>query len=172
MSVNNIVFSTPWFSIVAKEIKNTQSPYYIMDATDCVSIIAMSKDKQVLLVRQYRPTMDIETLELPSGHIEPGETPVQAAHRELLEETGYIAENLELLRVLVPETGRIGFKSWCYFASNVTWVKNPDAKEILALIKCNQDKLLDYIKSGEINNALDIAIIFLSIQNKKLSNLS
>lgn len=168
MNDNKVVYSTPYFSIVAKEFANSKLPYYVIEAMDCVSIIALTDDKYVLLVQQYRHTLDKESLELPSGHIEKMETPEDAARRELLEETGFIAENLELLGCLIPDTGRMGHKLWCYLSPYVTQLKNYDSTEITKVIKCSRHELLQYIQQGELKHALDIAAIFLAIQKGKL----
>jgi ADP-ribose pyrophosphatase len=58
------------------------------------SAVVAVHDDHVLLVEQYRPAVDEVLLELPAGRTEPGETPKDTAARELLEETGYIAERL------------------------------------------------------------------------------
>ena len=70
-------------------------------ATDFVVIVAVTRQDQILLVRQFRPAAAAVTLELPAGHVDPGETPEQAARRELLEETGYEADTFKLLASLV-----------------------------------------------------------------------
>src|SRR5213079_2244404 len=59
------------------------------------------------LVRQFRPALEEFTLELPSGHVDLGESPEQAARKELREETGFVANELILLGSLSPDTGRL-----------------------------------------------------------------
>lgn len=166
----DIVLSTPWFNVTAITVDKLLHPYYVVEASDCVSIIAQTEGKEVLLVRQYRPTINEETIELPSGHIESAETPEKAAFRELLEETGYSAKKLELLGILATDTGRLGYKLWCFFASDLNKVKSSDviAREITELFKCKSDDLLKYIEDGKIIHAQDIAVIFLALQKGKL----
>jgi ADP-ribose pyrophosphatase len=168
LSNKEVVFSTPWFQIVAKKHKNFSSPYYIVDAPDCVLILATTKDNQVLLVQQYRPTLDCETLELPSGHIEKKESSEEAARRELLEETGYKVDKLDYLGAIATDTGRLGNKLWCYSASNVTRVKEPEPTDGIKLIKCSPEELMHHIRNGVIIHAQDIAALFLSVQKGKL----
>lgn len=168
MSNEKVVFSTPWFQVVAKKNKNFSQPYYIVDAADCVLILATTKDSQVLLVQQYRSTLDCETLEFPSGHIDKMESSEEAARRELLEETGYRADKLELLGAIATDTGRLGYKLWCYFAPNVTKVKEPEPTDGIKLVKSSAEELMQHINNDVIIHAQDIAALFLSVQKGKL----
>lgn len=165
---NPIVYSTPWFNITAASIPGTDDPYYIVNGPDCVSVIAITNTEKILLVKQFRPTIQTLTWELPSGHIEDGETPEDAARREVLEETGYQVDNLELLRVFVAETGRLGFKSWCYIARNAFKIQEPCAPEVTEIITCTPDDLITMIKNKDINDALNVATIFLGLQFGKI----
>ncbi|MCB9765280.1 MAG: NUDIX hydrolase [Alphaproteobacteria bacterium] len=56
---------------------------------DWVNVVALTEDDRLVLVRQHRFGIDQETLEIPGGCVDPGETPAEAAVRELREETGY-----------------------------------------------------------------------------------
>ena len=80
----------------------------------------MTRKNELLLVRQFRHAVAEVTLELPAGHVEKGETPEQAARKELLEETGHVAEKFELLASLSPSTSRFTNRMWCYFAPDAT----------------------------------------------------
>lgn len=112
------VFATPFFQILAEPARGGGEPHYIIQATDFVVVVAVNQRGQILLVRQYRPAAAAVTLELPAGHVDPGETPEQAARRELLEETGYEADTFKLLRTLSPSVARFTNRMWCFFAAN------------------------------------------------------
>lgn len=56
-----------------------------------VAVVALTDDGRICLVRQYRTAIDRVTVEIPAGKLDPGEDPLDCAHRELLEETGYTA---------------------------------------------------------------------------------
>ena len=69
----------------------------VVEHVDCVVVLPVDSKGNVLLVCQYRHAVDKELLELPAGSIDPGETPEQAAIRELREETGYKPGKLDAL---------------------------------------------------------------------------
>jgi ADP-ribose pyrophosphatase len=66
--------------------------YDVKAEPDTAAVLALSEDDDVVLVRQYRAGPEQVVLELPGGAIEPGEDPVEAARRELLEETGFAGD--------------------------------------------------------------------------------
>jgi len=103
---------------VARQVAGTKEPHYLINCTDFVTIIALDKRKRLILVRQFRPAIDGFSLELPSGHVDPGETPEETARKELLEETGYEAHKFELLGDLSPAIGRFTNRMWCFFVNN------------------------------------------------------
>jgi ADP-ribose pyrophosphatase len=110
------VFATPWFQVLAEQAQGGGQPHYVIQGLDFVVIVAVTRQGQILLVRQFRAAAAAVTLELPAGHLDPGETPEQAARRELLEETGYEADTFELLGSLSPSVARFTNRMWCFFA--------------------------------------------------------
>jgi ADP-ribose pyrophosphatase len=120
ISNRSSVFRTPWFELIGKRIGDTAALHYSISTQDYVGILAVTKDGMFPLVRQFRPAIEQITLELPSGHVDEGETPEQAAARELLEETGFVAKNLVLVGDLSPDTGRLSNRLWCFFADGAT----------------------------------------------------
>lgn len=86
-----VAFSTPWFDI-EESISDGVSdalPYYRMTASDGIICLPLTPEGHFLMIRQYRPSLDTETLEIPAGAMEGDEAPHPAAQREVLEETGY-----------------------------------------------------------------------------------
>lgn len=74
--------------------------YDIVGNDSFVTVAAVTKDREFILVRQYRPGPEAVIVSFPEGHIDQGESPEETAKRELLEETGYSAENVLLLKVI------------------------------------------------------------------------
>lgn len=165
------LYSSPWFSLVASPYIGSDEPYYVIQAPDCVCVIAQTDDMQILLVEQYRPTIQEKTIELPAGHIEPGETPKRAACRELLEETGYYAATLYSLGTIAPDTGRLGNKLWCFFGEDLSFIQKPTEKDILNVTKCPTEGIFNHIRNGRMIHGQDIAAFFLAVQKGKIAHV-
>jgi ADP-ribose pyrophosphatase len=159
-----VEFSTPWFEIVAKQFENDDAPHYSLRTKDYVSVVALTSDDRLVLVRQFRPAVGRMTLELPSGHVEEGETPEHAARRELLEETGHEAENFQLLGNLSPDTGRLANRMWCFFAPDArpatgkSFEPEPGVEPLFF-----DGTLPDLIADREFDSALNSAALFYAI---------
>src|SRR6267142_2166931 len=69
----------------------------IVEHAPGAAVVAVDAERLVLLVRQHRPAVNADVLELPAGLVDPGEEPIDCARRELQEETGYAAGRLEPL---------------------------------------------------------------------------
>jgi ADP-ribose pyrophosphatase len=162
------VFETPWFSVFARPLAEGQ-PYYLLKLPDYVSVIATTASGLMIFVRQFRPVVDRYTIELPSGHVENGETPEQAAKRELLEETGYVADRVELLGTLVPDVGRLTNRMWCYFADDVTPSRAPVIREDgVSSFEIPIAEAMAYASDGRMDHALNLAPLFLALAHHKL----
>lgn len=86
---------------------------------DAVGVVAELDNGEILLVRQYRPAVQTHTLEIPAGLLEPGEDPVEAARRELEEETGYRAKKLEKICEYFASPGISESKFYLYYANEL-----------------------------------------------------
>src|SRR5512139_2874174 len=79
--------------------------YQIVRHPGGVGVLPLHQDGRVSLIRQLRPAIDSYLLEIPAGRLNPGEDPAQCGLRELAEETGIIAGNLQSLGIIHPSPG-------------------------------------------------------------------
>lgn len=86
------VFSTPFFSVEKSTELFGSDPYYRLVHSPGVIMCILDQDDCFILVRQFRPNLGYYTMEFPAGAIDFSENPIEAAHRELLEETGLDAK--------------------------------------------------------------------------------
>lgn len=163
------VFATKFFRVVAAA-EGGAEPYYMLELPDYVSVVALTPARELLLVRQYRPVVRRHTLELPAGHVERDEAPEDAARRELLEETGFEAGQLDLLGTLVPDVGRLANRMWCYFASDVRRSDRPHDREAgVSLVVVPERDALARAADGTVDHALNLAPLFLAVASGRLS---
>lgn len=91
------VYRTPWFDVLEDSVrgdKGEESSYYTVSSGDGCFIFALTETRGVLMVMQFRPALRRFTLEMPAGGVDPGEAPLDAARRELLEETGHVPRTI------------------------------------------------------------------------------
>lgn len=157
-------FVTPWFKLMAKSEDGEQnSPHYSIATPDYVAVLAVTESDDVLLVRQFRAAVEAETIELPSGHVDAGEKPEQAARRELVEETGYEAGELHFLGVLKPDVGRLENRLWCYFAKAQPSGTAPCEAGVEPLLWPLDRLLGELARPTQFDHALHLAVLALAL---------
>lgn len=160
----SIEFATPWFDLVAKKMHIDEPPYYSLRMPDYVAVLALTAQHQAVLVRQFRPAVERYTLELPSGTLEADETPEQCACRELTEETGFHAEQLELLGTLLSDSGRHENRQWCYLARAVAPLNTARQPEPgIEVVLVHWAGLFDMVCKGEYDHAPHLAVLLLAL---------
>lgn len=118
-----------------------------------VGIIAITPQREVFMVTQYRIAADSMMLEIPAGKLEIGEYPYDAAMRELQEETGYKTSKLIELGEYYATPGYCGEKLIIYMATDLEFVgQNLDEGEFLNVEKYPLDKLYDMVMNNEIHD--------------------
>ena len=137
--------------------------FYTIDASDWVNIVALTPDDLVVMVRQYRHGADRVTLETPGGMVDPGETPEQAAARELLEETGYAADEIVGLGCVNPNPALFSNRLHGFLARDakrVREVHNESTEEThVELVPIA--RLRDEVRAGRVDHALVVAVAYL-----------
>ena len=160
------VFTTPYFTLIGKRLDGQPGghPFYSLEMIDYVCVVATMADGRIVLVRQFRPAVETVMLELPAGHVEPGQQADEAARAELQEETGYVAKRLALVGCLKPDTGRLSNKMWVYWAEagerTTPWEPEPGVDVVIA----TSAEMAEWLKDGTFDHALHVAAVFLTIQ--------
>ncbi len=143
--------------------------FYCIDAPDWINVIPLTKDDEVVLVRQYRFGTTDFTLEIPGGMCDPGESPIEAARRELAEETGYGSDLWVELGWVHPNPALQGNRCHTFLARDSRRVgePQPDPHEALELSKVPLGEIPALIGDGAITHSLVIAAFqLLNVRNR------
>jgi ADP-ribose pyrophosphatase len=126
-------------------------------------IVPIFDDGTVALVRQYRHPALRYLLELPAGTLQHGERPEEGAARELEEELGYVAGQLEKLSEFFVSPGFCEEKMWVYLATKLTETQQRlEADELLEIVRLPMRQALEMITDGEIEDAKTIIGLILA----------
>ena len=119
---------------------------------DCVIIAAVTKGKKVVMSRQYLHGFGHASIVLPAGTMNKGEEPLQAAKRELLEETGYDSDDWTPLASPYSHTNYVGGKVNFFLARNARKLAEPDSKDLeeMETLLLNEASIIKNIKRGNI----------------------
>lgn len=130
----------------------------IIEYPDSVVIAAVDAERNVLLVRQYRSAVGRALLEVPAGKKEPDESPLEAAHRELREETGYSARRMENLGGFYSGPGYSTEYLHLFLATDLKGSpESLNGDEIMNMIRVPLADVPAMIARGEICDAKSIA---------------
>lgn len=157
------VFSRPWLTARRDKLLMptgaVNSEFYVLEYPDWVNIIAITEDERFVMVRQYRHGLGVIETELCAGCVEPGEEPLEAAQRELLEETGYTGGEWELQCVISGNPSTTNNLTYCYLARGVcpTGTQHLDATEDIEVLTLSRDELLGLMNADAMKQALMLA---------------
>jgi ADP-ribose pyrophosphatase len=135
--------------------------YQIIRHPGGVAVLPFHDDGTVTLIRQLRPAVDEILLELPAGRRDPGEEPVDCGRRELLEETGLIAEELESLGILYSSPGVFDEIIHLYMGRRLTQGEaSNEAYEDIETIRIPFAEALQMVEDGRISDGKTIAALY------------
>ena len=136
--------------------------FYTIQADNWVNVIPVTSDRKIVMVRQYRAGTETATLEIPGGMVGPHESPLEAAERELLEETGYGGEKWTKLGVVAPNPAIQNNLCYTYLLEDASPITSPcpDPGEEMVTVLLPLNELMKKIETGEIRHALVIDAFF------------
>lgn len=136
--------------------------FVYIDSTDWVNVIALTPDDQVVLIEQYRHGTREVTLEIPGGMVDAGEDPAEACRRELLEETGYAGDAVELIGAVSPNPAIQNNRCFTGLVRGAARVAEPDldAFEDIVVRSAPLDEVGDLIRRDAIHHALVVAAFY------------
>ncbi|MFH1381769.1 MAG: NUDIX hydrolase [Chloroflexota bacterium] len=135
-----------------------QSTREVVERSDCVAIVAVDADDNVLLVRQFRQPIGKELLEIPAGGIDPGEDAVTAVKREMQEETGFLPRKVEKLGGFYASPGYCTEYLYLYLATDLAPSQlYTEDTESIKLVRVPLSDIGDLLTSGKICDAKSIA---------------
>jgi len=159
------VFSGRVFDVTVDTIREADRTYIreVVHHSGSAVILAAFEDGTIALVKQYRHPAVKYLVELPAGTLNDRERPEVGAARELEEELGVVAGNLEKLAEFFVSPGFCEEKMWLYLATDLTpTAQRLEEDEMLEVIRLPIDRALQMVSEGEIEDAKTIIGLLLA----------
>jgi ADP-ribose diphosphatase len=165
---SELVFDDPGFRLRRDALRlpsgRVVDDYFVGALDDYALVVALTESGEVVLQRQWKQGVRRFTLELPGGKVDPGETPVEAAARELCEETGYEAPELEHLASLDVDASKAANQGHIFLGRDAERLHEPEAHEMETpdVVIVPFAKVLELVVKGEICGAASVAGLLLA----------
>jgi ADP-ribose pyrophosphatase len=139
-----------------------RTTFHIVEHPGAVAIVPVHANGDVVLLKQFRPSIGMEIYEIPAGTIERGEGPLATAKREIVEETGFKARRWDKIADFYTAPGFCDERMHVYVARDLTPAKaDGDDDEILRPVRMSIDAALKLIRTRRIRDAKSIAGLML-----------
>jgi 8-oxo-dGTP pyrophosphatase MutT (NUDIX family) len=169
---SDVAYSTPIFDLHRRRSSHSrrgERDFFILDAPNWVNIIPLAKNGDVVMIRQWRHGISEFTLEVPGGMVDPeDESPMHAARREMVEETGFDSDAIVELGKVHPNPAIQGNICFSFVAENVRQVERvvSPGDEETEVVLVPMSEIRGLIASGKVMHALTIAAFsFLHVYN-------
>lgn len=169
------LFKRPWLTARRDKVQlpdgRINPEYYVLEYPDWINVIAITKTGMFVMVEQYRHGLQDVFTELVGGVIEPGEDPLAAARRELLEETGFAGGDWELYMVISQNPSTSNNYTYCFIARGVeeTARQHLDETEDIAVKLLTEQEVKNMLVNDQIKQALMVAPLWKYFATKCIS---
>jgi ADP-ribose pyrophosphatase len=171
LGVNLELAAPPWVTVYREHVElpsgRVLDDFYKVVLTDFAAVVALTAKKELVMTRAYKHGLGQVTLGVPAGYIEPGESPLRTARRELLEETGYEAQKWRALGSYVVDGNHYCSTMHLFLAGPVKAVKPPqrDETEEIQVELMTIPSLVAAIRKSDVHHlvtasAIAIALLF------------
>lgn len=150
----------PWLTVRQDTVRlpngTVYDEYYVLEYPTWINVIALTPEGKFVMVKQYRHGLGIVATELCAGVAEKGEQPIEAAKRELLEETGFGGGEWELQTVLCANPGSQNNLSYSFIARGVERIaeQHLDATEDIQVEILSEDEVWEMLVTDNLKQAL------------------
>ena len=153
---SRLLWSSPWYSLRQDRLRTADGhefTYPMVDHPGAAWVVPITRQDEVVLIRNYRHTVDDWCYEVPAGGIAPGLTPDEVAHRELLEEVGGRAAQMTYVGQFYTSNGISNEIAYVYFASGVELGEaQPEPTELMEIRLVPVEEALRMARCGEITD--------------------
>ncbi len=168
LATRTLLAAEPWVSVSAQKIKLPDGrivrDFYQIKTPAFAVFYVKTCANRVILLRQYKHGIRKVSLTIPGGLIASGESPLKAAKRELLEETGYVAQNWKALGVFTPNSN-YGCGQACFFvADHARRVAEPCSGDLeeMEIVLMPEGRLRKALMCGEVKSLASATAIALA----------
>lgn len=169
---SKIIYKNPWIKVREDKVIRPDKKYGIFGVVEQkagVSIIPLNEEGNVYLTKEYKYAVGHISIEAISGGIDKDEDKLQAAKRELKEETGFIAKKWKYLGAIDPFTSIIDSPNYIYLAQDLIQTgSTPEGTEKIKIIKLSLKKAIDLVMKSKITHGAS-CVALLKIKDIKLN---
>lgn len=158
------VYTNPWISVREDRVirpGGSEGIFGVIEMMAGSSVLALTAQNEVYLAKEYKYGIQRDSIELMSGGLDPDESPLEAAKRELREEFGLEAREWISLGMINPFTNVICSPNYLYLALDVVekFEPSPDPGEKIEILKMPLQQVVDMVMNNEITNGSSCTLI-------------